>query len=71
MRGFVDECVPDGHQTCGKTFFWERPPVQAVDILHVKNFLLIALSCTVSDKCVLLFMQKFKMAAIMVGKHTL
>ena len=48
----------------GKAIFPEKSPVHSADILRVKNFIKIALSCTISNiNAFLRFMQKFKMVA--------
>ena len=42
--------IQDGHQNCGKTFFWEKWPVDSADTLWVKSFVEMALSYTVSSE---------------------
>ena len=53
----------------GKTLFCEIMPVDSADTLRVKNFVEIALSCSVSEiNTFMHFTQKFKMAAKSGGK---
>ena len=62
--------IQDGHQKRRENDFWEDLPVDSADTLWVKNFVEIALSRIISEiNAFLPFMQKFKMAANMVGKQ--
>ena len=63
-----DAEIQDG-QKWWENDFWEKSPVDSADTLWIKNFVEIALSCTVSKiNTFLNFTQKFKMAAKSGGK---
>ena len=54
----------NGHQKWHENDFWEKSPVDSAHNLWVKNFVKIALSCSISEiNTFLCFTQKFKMAA--------
>ena len=62
IQGFADECgrfffffffafnteIQDGHKKWKENDFWGKSPVDSGDTLWVKNFIEIALSCTLS-----------------------
>ena len=56
--------IQDGHQKWWENDFCEKSPVDSLDTLRVKNFIEIALSCSVSEiNTFWCLTQKFKMAA--------
>ena len=61
--------IQNGHQKWHENDFWEKSPVDSAHNLRVKNFVKIALSCSISEiNTFLCFTQKFKMAAKSGGK---
>ena len=62
----------DGRRKWRENNFWHKSPFDSVDILGVKKFEKIVVSCTISKiNEVLCFTQNFKMAAKMTGKQFL
>ena len=61
--------IQDGYQKWQENYFWEKSAVDSAATLRVKNFVEIALSCSISEiSGFLRLMQKFKMAAKSGGK---
>ena len=61
--------IQDGRQKWQENNFCEKSPEDSVDTLRVKNFVEIALPCSVSEINAFLHLtQKFKMAAKSGGK---
>ena len=62
--------IQDGHQKWQENNFCEKSPIDSTDTLRIRNFIEIALSCSVSEINVFLCLtKKFKMATKSGGKQ--